>query len=100
MKKILDTINNFIIDDNKFIINCYKNSLILPIINGSVIGNIVNELKEKIGINEVNINDQIIIYYKDVENQNNIFYIKPIKIIKLLNYEFNSDTSDYDSDII
>jgi hypothetical protein len=98
MKKILDTINKFIVEDNFLIINCNKNNLILLIQNGTIKGNFVNELKEKIGLNELHINDQIIIYYKDIENQKEKNYIKPIKIIKLFNYEFNNDTSD--SDII
>jgi hypothetical protein len=96
MKKILDTINNFIIEEFNLIIQCDKNTLILPIINGSIKANLLNELKEKIGLNEININDQIIIYYKEIENQKEKNYIKPIKIIKLLNYEFNNDTSDSD----
>ena len=99
MKKILDTITNFIIDNNYFIINCTKNNLILPIKNGSVLLNLTNELKEKIGINEININEQIIIYYKEIEIKKEKNYIKPIKIIKLLKYEFNNDTSDFDSDM-
>lgn len=94
MKKILDIINKFEIENNLFIIKCKKNKLILPIKNGSVEINLSNELKEKIGINEININDNIIIFYRDLNNNN----IKPIKIIKLFNYKFNDESSDNDID--
>ncbi len=96
MKKILETINNFEINNNDFIIKCKKYNIVLPIKNGTIIGNISNELKENIGINEININDNIIIFYRDINHIN----IKPIKIIKLFNYKFNDDSnSDYNSDI-
>lgn len=92
MKKILDIINNFEINDKEFIIKCKKYNLVLPIKNGSVIITLCNELKENIGINEININDNIIIFYRDINNIN----IKPIKIIKLFNYKFNDESSDYE----
>jgi hypothetical protein len=62
MKKILETINTFDIDNEKniMVIKCKKYNIILPIKNGSVQVNISNELKENIGINEININDNII----------------------------------------
>ncbi len=94
MKKILDTINEFIINDNELIIQCMKSNIIVPIKNGSVIINIANELKEKIGINELHIDDRIYIFYRDIQKINEKNYIKPIKIIKLLNYSFNDETSD------
>ncbi len=94
MKKILDTINEFIINDNELIIHCMKSNIIVPIKNGSVIINIANELKEKIGINELHIDDRIYIFYRDIQKINEKNYIKPIKIIKLLNYSFNDETSD------
>ncbi len=93
MKKILDTINKFEIDNNTMIIKCKKYNLVLPIKNGSVQINLSNELKENIGLNEININDNIIIFYRDFNNVN----IKPIKIIKLFNYKFNDDSSDNDT---
>jgi hypothetical protein len=95
MKKILETINNFNINNDKMIIICKKYNLVLPIKNGSVQVNISNELKETIGINEININDNIIIFYRDLNNVN----IKPIKIIKLFNYKFNDESSDNDIDL-
>jgi hypothetical protein len=94
MKKILDTIINFNIEKNKMIIKCKKINLILSILNGTVQINIENELKDKIGINEININDNIIIFYSDLNYVN----IKPIKIIKLFNYKFNDDSSENDID--
>ena len=93
MKKTLDTINKFEIENHTMIIKCKKNNLVLPIKNGSVQINISNELKENIGLNEININDNIIIFYRDFNNVN----IKPIKIIKLFNYKFNDDSSDNDT---
>jgi hypothetical protein len=94
MKKILDTIINFNIEKNKMIIKCKKINLVLSILNGTVQINIENELKDKIGINEININDNIIIFYSDLNYVN----IKPIKIIKLFNYKFNDDSSENDID--
>ncbi len=95
MKKLLETINNFEINDTEFIIKCKKYNLVLPIKNGSVIVTLSNELKENIGINEININDNIIIFYRNINHIN----IKPIKIIKLFNYKFNDDSSDNDIDL-
>ncbi len=95
MKKILETINKFEINNDKMIIICKKYNLVLSIKNGSVQVNISNELKETIGINEININDNIIIFYRDLNNVN----IKPIKIIKLFNYKFNDESSDNDIDL-
>jgi hypothetical protein len=95
MKKILETIINFEINDKTMFIKCKKYNIVLLIKNGSIIANIANELKENIGINELNINDNIIIFYRDINNIN----IKPIKIIKLFNYKFNDESSDYHSDL-
>ena len=95
MKKILETIHNFEIKDTEFIIKCNKYNIFIPIKNGSVVANITNELKENIGINEININDNIIVFYRDINNIN----IKPIKIIKLFNYKFNDDSSDNDMEM-
>jgi hypothetical protein len=94
MKKNLDTINKFIVNDTQLIIHCMKAIIMVPIKNGSVIINISNELKEKIGINELQVDDRIYIFYRDIQNINGKNYIKPIKIIKLLNYSFNVETSD------
>ena len=95
MNKILDTINSFLVEKNQMIICCNKNNITLVIKNGSVISNIVNEFKEKIGISDLYVHDQIIIIYKDIEIINEKNYIKPIKIIKQYKYTFNSDTSDH-----
>ena len=98
MKKILDTINKFIINDTIMIIECNKYNYYLPIKNGSIeTCLIINELKDKIGLMDININDNIIVFYREIENKN----IKPIKIIKLLNYVYNdtSDTSDSENNI-
>ncbi len=97
MNKILDTVNSFKIESSQMIISCNKINIILPIKNGSVIVNMINELKEKIGINDINKNDQIIVLYKETEFEKN--YIKPIKIIKLLNYTFY-ESSDSENNII
>ena len=94
MKKILDTINNFIIEKDIMIIKCKKYNIIMPIIEGSVKNYIIDENKIKIGINDININDNIIIFYRDINDIN----IKPIKIIKLFNYKFNDESTDNHSD--
>ena len=90
MKKILETINEFIIEKDIMIIKCKKYNLVLKILDGTVQINVSNELKEIIGINDININDNIIIFYRDINDIN----IKPIKIIKLFNYKFNDESSD------
>ncbi len=90
MKKILETINDFIVEKDLIIIKCKKYNLILQIVDGTVKINISNELKERIGINDININDNIIVFYRDINNSN----IKPIKIIKLFNYKFNDESSE------
>jgi hypothetical protein len=90
MKKILETIKEFVIEQNNIIIKCKKYNIVLEILNGTVQINISNEIKERIGINDININDNIIIFYRDIKNSN----IKPIKIIKFFNYKFNDETSD------
>ena len=92
MKKILETINEFIIEKDIMIIKCKKYNLVLKILDGTVQINVSNELKEIIGINDININDNIIIFYRDINDIN----IKPIKIIKLFNYKFNDDSSEED----
>lgn len=90
MKKILETINGFIVEKDIIIIKCKKYNLILPIVDGTVKINMSNELKEHIGINDININDNIIVFYRDINNSN----IKPIKIIKRFNYKFNDESSE------
>ena len=87
MNKVLDIIKEFNIikTDNKMIIKCNKFDLILPIKDGSVIINIIDENKEKIGLNDI---------FDELGKK----YIKPIKIIKHFNYVLNNDSSDSDSD--
>lgn len=98
INKVLDTIKEFHIikTNNEMIIECNKFNLILPIKDGTVIINIIDENKEKIGINELNINDRITILYRDISDELEKKYIKPIKIIKHFNYILNSDSSDSD----
>ena len=91
MKQIRDIINDFKIENANMTIICDKYNIVMPIQNGSVIMNIVNEEKIAIGINELNKNDNIIVFYRE---ENNNKCIKPIKIIKLYSYIFNSDTDD------
>lgn len=90
MKKKLEIVNDFKIIDKSMIIICKKYNIILPIIDGSVIINLSDENNKKIGINDINRNDRLIIYFRDIEESN----IKPIKIIKQFNYIFNDETSD------
>ncbi len=90
MKKKLEIVNDFKIIDKSMMIICKKYNIILPIIDGSVIINSSDENNKKIGINDINKNDRIIIYFRDIEESN----IKPIKIIKQFNYIFNDETSD------
>ena len=96
MNKTLDTIKEFYIikTDNKMIIECNKYNLVLPIKEGTVLINIIDENKDKIGLNELNINDRITILYRDISDELEKKYIKPIKIIKHFNYVLNSDSSD------
>ncbi len=96
MNKTLDIIKEFNIikTENKMIIKCNKYNLILPIKNGTVIINIIDENKDKIGLNELNIEDRITILYRDIFDELEKKYIKPIKIIKHFNYILNSDSSD------
>lgn len=95
MKQYLLYINSININENNLIISDNKYNIILPIKNGSIDINIMNELNENIGIKNININDMIIVYYKEsIENN-----IKPIKIIKQYNYNFNNDTSDSENNM-
>ena len=90
MKKIRQTIKQFI-TSNMIIIKCNKYDLHFEIINGSINFNFIDEQNNNIGLNCLNIDDDIIIFFRD-KNDN---IIKPIKIIKLLKYEFNNDSESY-----
>ncbi len=89
MKKIRQTIKEFIMTNNMLNIKCNKYDLQFNIINGSVDFNFIDEHNNNIGLNFLNVDDDIIIFFR--EKNDNI--IKPIKIIKLLKYEFNNDSS-------
>ena len=97
MKTILENIYNISYNSTTIHILCSNNIIICaPIINGTIKINIFDIDNNNIGINGLDINDNIKIYYK--ENINNM--IKPIKIIKLNNYKFNDESSASDEDII
>ena len=90
MKKIRQTIKEFILSNDQLLIKCNKYELQFDIINGSVNFNFIDELNNVIGLNHINVDDDIIIYFKE----QNIRIIKPIKIIKPLKYKFNSESSE------
>jgi len=89
MKKIRQTIKEFIMTNHMLNIKCNKYDLSFNIMNGSVDFNFMDEQYNNIGLNCLNVDDDIIIFFR--EKNDNI--IKPIKIIKLLKYEFNNDSS-------
>jgi hypothetical protein len=95
MKQYLLYINSISINENNLIISDNKYNIILSIKNGSIDIDIMNELNENIGIKNININDMIIVYYKESIEKN----IKPIKIIKQYNYNFNNETSDSENNM-
>jgi hypothetical protein len=88
MKKIRQTINSFIMASNIIIIKCNKYDLYFDIKNGSVDFNFIDEQNNNIGLNSLNIDDDIIIFFRE----KNDTIIKPIKIIKILKYQFNNDS--------
>ena len=91
MKKIRQTIKEFIMTPDMIIIKCNKYDLHFEIINGSIHFNFIDEQNNNIGLNCLNVDDDIIIFFRDkIDN-----IIKPIKIIKLLKYEFNNDSESY-----
>ena len=91
MKKIRQTIKEFIMLHNMFTIRCNKYNLTFNIINGSIDFNFIDEHNNIIGLNCLNVDDDIIIFFRE----KNDMIIKPIKIIKLLNYQFNNDSDSY-----
>ncbi len=97
MEEVRDTIKSFKIDNDEMLLICIKNTYVLDIKEGSIDLDIINEYKEIIGINELDIDDNILIIYKKIDKKLEKKYIKPIKIIKLFKYEFNNDTSDSDN---
>lgn len=92
MKKIRQTIKQITTDilNNKLLIICNKYKIEYDIINGSVDFNCVDDTNNIIGINGINKDDDIIIFFKNKNDD----IIKPIKIIKILNYTFQSDSSE------
>ena len=97
MKSILEYIYNISYDLINMYIHCSNNIVLqLPITDGTIKIDIIDIDNNKIGINGLEINDNIKIYYKE----KNITMIKPIKIIKLNNYIFNSDSSISEEDLI
>ena len=95
MQNIIENIYKISYKNDLFSIECEKCILNSPIIDGSVIIDIVDDDNNTIGINGLYINDSIKIYYK--EKINNM--IIPIKIIKLNNYSFNEMSSSSDGEI-
>ena len=79
-------IRDIIIQDNMFYIVCDEKYM-APIVNGSVSFKIYDTNRQQLYLDNININDNIKLYYK-----NNI--IK--KIIINLKYDIISDSSDMD----
>ena len=96
MKNILENIYKIWNDINLFYIECNNIITQSPIINGTVEIQVYDDENYNIGINGLDINDSIKIYYK--EKKNNM--IIPIKIIKLNNYTFNNMSSSSDNEYI
>ncbi len=82
MEEVRDTIKSFKIDNDEMLLICIKNTYVLDIKEGSIDLDIINEYKEIIGINELDIDDNILIIYKKIDKKLEKKYIKPIKIIK------------------
>jgi chitinase len=97
MKKIRQTIKEFRTENNMIIIRCNKYYLHFDIINGSIDFNFIDEQNNIIGLNCLDVDDDIIIYFKDKNTVHGNMIIKPIKIIKILKYEFNNDSSQDNS---
>ena len=94
MKIILDNIYKISYENDLFYIECNDISIRSYIIDGTVKLNVYDSDNNKIGINGLQINDSIKIYYK--EKKHNIIF--PIKIIKLNNYTFNDMSSSSDNE--
>jgi hypothetical protein len=89
MKYIIENIYNFSYNKKYILIECEKHNVSALIIDGTIDIIIINSDNENIGINGLEINDTIKIYYKEFKN--NMIY--SIKIIKLNNYKFNDMSS-------
>jgi hypothetical protein len=96
MKTIVENIYKFSHDNIHLNIECATYILSIPIIDGTAQVSIIDIDNNNIGVNGLDINDSIKIYYKKINNN----IIKPIKIIKIYNYIFNDDSSSSDNEII
>ncbi len=97
MYKDRDTIVKFKINQNELIVECTKYNLTIVIINGSIDIDITTDSGDRIGLSELNENDNIIFLYREYKENN----IKPLKIIKNSKYELiiSSDEEDLNIDI-
>lgn len=97
MYKDKDTIVKFKINESILTIECFKYNLNLVIINGSIDIEISTDSGDRIGLSELNENDDIIFLYREYKENN----IKPLKIIKNSRYELivSSDEEDLNIDI-
>ena len=91
MEKKYDKIKSFEIKNDIFIINCEKNCLNYEIIDGTVKINIKNNLNENLGISCLKENDYICLIYEKKSLEK--ICLNP-KIIKNIEYEILSDSSD------
>jgi hypothetical protein len=89
MNKVTDKIKSFEINENVFTINCEKNKLEYEIKDGCVNINIKNNLNERLGISCLKENDYVSLIF-----EKNSLEKKNPKIIKNIEYEFISDSSE------
>jgi hypothetical protein len=95
MKIQLENIYKISNDMNLFYIECKNTIIQVPIIEGTVKINIVDDDNINIGINGLEKNDYIKIYYKEKKKK-----VILIRIIKLNNYSFNNMSSSSDTEYI
>lgn len=87
--KITDIIENISWDNNYFYINCENNKVKISIIDGEINIPIYNNINKVIYINELNVNDNITVIYKNKDE-----YIYPLKIILNDKYDFHSSSEE------
>jgi len=85
MRKEYDYVKQIEINDNKLIIKCDNNNIIVNIVDGEIDINIYNENNEHLYLNELNINDRILLNY----SKN-----KLVKIIVCDKYELIESSDD------
>jgi len=85
MRKEYDYVKQIEINDNKLIIRCDNNNIIVNIVDGEIDINIYNENNEHLYLNELNINDRILLNY----SKN-----KLVKIIVCDKYELIESSDD------